>query len=398
MSHPGGPLAGVRVLDAAGMIAAPSACAMMADLGADVIKLEPPHGDLLRGLVTVPEGPDPWWELDNRGKRGIAVDLTSEQGRAAVHAIASSCDVFITNLTAERQTRYQLSAHDLRANHPELIHLTLTGYGNAGPDKDLLAFDHTAFFSRGGVLDTMGEPGQTPPAGRPGQGDHTTSLSILSSVLLGLRERDLSGHGQEISVALMQSAMWTMSSDLSLALATGEVPKPIMRIETSSPLVGRFRCADERWIMFTMVAEPYWQKFCEALGNPDWIHEPRFAERERRAENGPELMLLCDEIFATEDRQVWSDRFDAAGLVWAPIQSLEEVISDPQAEALGAFEEVPNVDHSFRTVATPFDLQGSEVSIKGRAPQHGEHTTEIMIEAGYSMDEIEALYTQEIII
>ena len=118
MSHPGGPLAGVRVLDAAGMIAAPSACAMMADLGADVIKLEPPHGDLLRGLVTVPGGPDPWWELDNRGKRGIAVDLTSEQGRSVAHAIASSCDVFVTNLTTERQARYQLSAKDLRTNHP----------------------------------------------------------------------------------------------------------------------------------------------------------------------------------------------------------------------------------------------------------------------------------------
>ncbi|MBK02536.1 MAG: epimerase [Acidimicrobiaceae bacterium] len=397
MSHPGGPLAGVRVLDAAGMIAAPSACAMMADLGADVIKLEPPHGDLLRGLVTVPGGPDPWWELDNRGKRGIAVDLTSEQGRSVAHAIASSCDVFVTNLTTERQARYQLSAKDLRTNHPELIHLTLTGYGNAGPDQDRLAFDYTAFFSRGGVLDTMGEPGHTPPSGRPGQGDHTTSLSILSSVLLALRERDLSGHGQEVSVALMQTAMWTMSSDLSVALASGEAPRPIMRIETTSPLVGRFRCADDRWIMFAMAAEPYWQKFCEALGNPDWIQDPRFVDPEQRAENGPELMLLCDEMFATADRTTWSDRFDSAGLVWAPIQSLEEVISDPQSEALGAFEEVPNVDQSFRTVATPFDLRGSEMSIRGGAPQHGEHTTEIMVEAGYSAEEIAALYEQAII-
>ncbi len=397
MSHPGGPLAGVKVLDAAGMIAAPSACAMMADLGADVIKLEPPHGDLLRGLVQVPGGPDPWWELDNRGKRGIAVDLTTEEGRAAVHAIASNCDIFVTNLTTERQNRYELSADDLRAQHPELIHLTLTGYGKTGPDKDRLAFDYTAFFSRGGVLDTMGEPGHTPPAGRPGQGDHTTSLSILSSALLALRERDLSGQGQEISVALMQTAMWTMSSDLSIALASGEVPQPIMRIETSSPLVGRFRCSDDRWIMLAMVADPYWNRFCDALDKSEWIRDPRFSELEQRAENGAELMLLCDEIFATADRATWSDRFDSAGLVWAPIQSLAEVLSDPQAEALSAFEEVPNANRSFRTMATPFDLGGSEMSVKGPAPEHGEHTSEIMLEAGYSMEEIEALYDRGVI-
>ena len=192
-----------------------------------------------------------------------------------MHAIASNCDIFVTNLTTERQNRYELSADDLRAQHPELIHLTLTGYGKTGPDKDRLAFDYTAFFSRGGVLDTMGEPGHTPPAGRPGQGDHTTSLSILSSALLALRERDLSGQGQEISVALMQTAMWTMSSDLSIALASGEVPQPIMRIETSSPLVGRFRCSDDRWIMLAMVADPYWNRFCDALDKSEWIHDPR---------------------------------------------------------------------------------------------------------------------------
>ena len=175
MPHPGGPLTGVKVLDVAGMIAAPSACAMLADLGADVIKLEPPQGDLLRGLVVIPDGPDPWWELDNRGKRGIVVDLTTKHGRQVAHKIAASCDVVVTNLTMERQSKFALTDVDLRENHPELIHVTLTGYGNNGPDQDRLAFDYTAFFSRGGVLNTIGEPGNTTPNPRPGQGDHTTS-------------------------------------------------------------------------------------------------------------------------------------------------------------------------------------------------------------------------------
>ena len=398
MANPGGPLAGVRVLDAAGMIAAPSACAMMADLGADVIKLEPPHGDLLRGLVTVPDGPDPWWELDNRGKRGIVVDLTTEDGIQVAHKIAASCDVFVTNLTTERQSKFKLRASDLRQDHPQLIHLTLTGYGNSGPDKDRLAFDHTAFFSRGGVLNIMGEPGQTPPAGRPGQGDHTTSLAILSSILLALRERDLTGEGQDISVALVHTAIWTMSSDLSVGLATGEVPGPIMRIETPSPLVGRFRCSDDRWIMLTMPADRYWDRFCGAMGRLDWLEDPRFADPETRAQHGPELMILCDEIFGSADSGVWAERLDAAGMVWGLIQNLEEVIDDPQSQALRAFEHVPDAKLPFRTVSPPFGLDGSEMSVKGRAPEHGQHTNEILLEAGFTPDEVTRLYEQEVVV
>jgi len=398
MANPGGPLAGVRVLDAAGMIAAPSACAMMADLGADVIKLEPPQGDLLRGLVTVDEGPDPWWELDNRGKRGIVVDLTTEQGIQVAHKIAASCDVFVTNLTTERQSKFKLRASDLRADHPELIHLTLTGYGNTGPDKDRLGFDYTAFFSRGGVVNTMGEPGQTPPAGRPGQGDHTTSLAILSAILLALRERDLTGDGQDISVALMHTAIWTMSSDLSVGLATGEVPGPIMRIETPSPLVGRFRCADDRWIMLTMPADRYWEAFCGAMERLEWLKDPRFTDPEMRAQHGPELMMLCDEIFASADSTAWADRLDAAGMVWGLIQNLEEVIADPQSEALKAFEPVLHAKHPFRTVSPPFALDGSEMSVKGPAPEQGQHTAEILLEAGFTGEEIAQLYEQEVVV
>ncbi|MFL3021500.1 MAG: CaiB/BaiF CoA transferase family protein [Candidatus Poriferisodalaceae bacterium] len=398
MANPGGPLAGVRVLDAAGMIAAPSACAMMADLGADVIKLEPPHGDLLRGLVTVPDGPDPWWELDNRGKRGIVVDLTTEDGIQVAHKIAASCDVFVTNLTTERQSKFKLRASDLRQDHPQLIHLTLTGYGNSGPDRDRLAFDHTAFFSRGGVIDMMGEPGQTPPAGRPGQGDHTTSLAILSSILLALRERDLTGEGQDISVALVHTAIWTMSSDLSVGLATGEVPGPIMRIETPSPLVGRFRCSDDRWIMLTMPADRYWDRFCGAMGRLDWLEDPRFVDPETRAQHGPELMILCDDIFGSADSGVWAERLDAAGMVWGLIQNLEEVIDDPQSQALRAFEHVPDAKFPFRTVSPPFGLDGSEMSVKGPAPEHGQHTAEILLEAGFTPDEVTRLYEQGVVV
>ena len=397
MANPGGPLAGIKVLDVAGMIAAPSACAMMADLGADVIKVEPPQGDLLRGLVTVPEGPDPWWELDNRGKRGIAIDLKTQTGRQLLEQLAATADVLVTNLTNKRQKRFGVTAQHLREIYPRLIHVTLTGYGNEGSDKDRLAFDHTAFFSRGGVLNTMGEPGHTPPGGRPGQGDHTTALAILSSILIALRERDLTGAGQDISIALLHAAIWTMGSDLSVGLVTGEVPQPIMRLETPSPLVGRFRCADERWIMLTMPAENYWKAYCRALGKSEWLSDSRFADPVERANWGPELMIMCDEVFATAASHIWAEKLDAEGMVWSLIQSLDEVIDDPQVAALGAFVEVPDSMSSHRTISPPFDLRGSDVSVKGPAPVHGQHTREILSEVGLEPQEIQDLFADKIV-
>ncbi len=397
MSHPGGPLAGIRVLDAAGMIAGPSTAALMADFGADVIKLEPPQGDLLRGMIGVEDGPDPWWQLDNRGKRGVAIDLTTDEGIEAAHAIAATCDVFLTNLTAERQARYRLRPEDLRAEHPELIHATITGYGSSGPDQDRLAFDHTAFFARGGVLDIMGEPG-APPTGRAGQGDHTTSLALLSTILLALRERDLTGEGQVVEVALMQIALWTLASDISVGLATGEMPGPRLRIEMPGPLVTRYRCADDRWINFCMPGGDYWPKFCNTLGHPEWATDERFATPELRIENAPELITMCDEIFATADRDTWAQRCDAAGLIWGAIHDLTEVVDDPQAAELGAFSDVDGLDRPFRTVSAPLHLTGSEHGVRGRAPDHGEHTAAVLAEAGLSEDQIADLLARGVVI
>ena len=397
MAHPGGPLAGIRVLDAAGMIAGPSAAALMADYGADVIKLEPPQGDLLRGMIGIEDGPDPWWQLDNRGKRGVSVDLASEDGVAAVQAIAATCDVVITNFTAERQERYRLRPEDLRADHPELIHATITGYGRTGPDNHRLAFDHTAFFARGGVLDIMGEPG-SPPGGRAGQGDHTTALGLLAAILLALRERDLTGHGQAIEVALMQMAIWTLSSDISVGLATGEMPVPRMRIETPSPLVTRFRCGDDRWIQLCMPGDKHWPGFCSALAQLQWMHDPRFSSSEARAAHAPELITMCDEVFATADRATWAERCDAAGLTWGPIQSLPDVVADPQAAALCAFADVDGLDRPFRTVNAPMHLPGSESGVRGRGPEHGEHTAQVLAEAGLSAAQITDLLARGIVL
>ena len=394
------PLTGVRVLEVANMIAAPGAAAMMADLGAVVIKVEPRGGDILRGLVLGPGvGPDPWFELDNRGKQGLAVDLDREEGIEIVHRLVATADVFITNLTAERQERFRLRADDVHAVASSVIHTSLTGYGTEGPDADRLAYDMTAFFARGGIQSLVTEPGGPPAAFRPGQGDHTSSLSILSAVLAALRLRDQTGEGQTVEVALMHVAAWTISSDLSATLVTGANPELHRRATWPSPMTCRFRCSDDRWVAFCMPGpKDFFPAFARCLGHPEWVEEERFATPEARRLNADELIRKCDEVFATESRAIWAERLDRHGLTWAPVQTAEDLTSDPQAEALGMlhlFEDHP--DGPFFTVNAPFTIRDADVGVRGPAPRLGEHDRQILIDAGFTGEEVDGLIVDGIL-
>lgn len=367
---------------------------MMADLGADVVKVEPLSGDILRGSVLGPDfEPDPWFELDNRGKRDIAVDLSSESGVEVVHRLAEHADVMVTNLTAARQQRFRLTAAEIHERNPSIIHASLSGYGAVGPEADRLAYDMTAFFARGGIQSLVREPGGPPAAFRPGQGDHTSSLSILSAVLAALRLRDQTGEGQTVEVALMQVAAYTVSSDLSASLVTGANPELHQRASYPSPMTCRFRCADDRWVALCMPGpKDFFGAFAECLGHPEWTGDARFNTVEARRANATELIAACDEVFATAGRVVWEERMDNAGLTWAPVQTMEDLASDPQAEAIGLLHLID--DHPagpFHTVNAPFRIVGADVGVRGRAPRIGEHSRQVLDQAGFSAEEIEAL-------
>ena len=373
----------------------------MADLGADVVKVEPRSGDILRGLVLGDQpGPDPWFELDNRGKRGIAVELDSDAGVDLVHTLAGSADVFLTNLTAERQRRFRLDPESVRAVAPPVIHASLTGYGTDGPDADRLAYDMTAFFARGGIQSLVTTPGGPPAAFRPGQGDHTSSLAILSAVLAALRLRDQTGEGQTIQVALMHVAAWTISSDLSATLVTGTNPELHQRERWPSPLTCRFRCADDRWVALSMPGpKDFFPSFAQCLGHPEWVTDERFADPERRRINAEILIAACDKEFGSESRARWADRLDDAGLTWAPIQTPEELASDPQADALDLLHLVEDhPDGPFLTVNAPFSLRGADVGIRGPAPRKGEHGRAILTEAGLDDQQIDRLIADGVVI
>lgn len=390
------PLQGVRVLEVANWLAAPLAAALMADLGADVIKVEPPRGDPFRGYR--PSGVDPdidfpanfGFELDNRGKRSITVELTAEGGPELVRRLAAAADVFITNLTPQRRGRFGLDIEDVRGVNPRAIYVSLSGYGSEGPDADRLAFDHVAYWARSGVMSLMGEAGTPPPLGRGGQGDHPTAINILAATLVALRMREQTGQGQVVDVSLLGSGIWSISLDMAFALYTRAQPARHNREAPRSPLLNSYRCADGRWLLLSVAqADRVWPRFCRALGRPEWAEDPRYATARERTRHAAGLVQAIDAIFATADLPTWAERLDAAGIIWAPVSTLPEVMEDESVHRLGVFEEVehPEVGR-FSTLAAPFKVRGADIRPRGPAPKPGAHTFEVLHEAGLSADEI----------
>ncbi len=394
------PLSGIRVLEVANMIAAPGSAALMADMGATVIKVEPSSGDILRNPDRIEAtGVDSWFEQDNRGKQGLALDLGQPEAIEIVHRLAAGVDVFLTNLTSERQQRFQLTADDIHRVAPTVVHTSLTGYGTTGPAADRLAYDMTAFFARGGIQSLVTEPGGPPAAFRPGQGDHTSSLALLSATLAALRLRDQTGEGQTVEVALMQVAAWTIATDLAQTLASGQDPILHHRRAWPSALTCRYRCSDDRWIALCMPGpKDFFPDFAVCIGKPEWQDDDRFATFEARAANNELLVSLCDQIFATESRAAWADKLDEFRMTWAPVQSPLEIIDDPQAEALGIFSSFDDgQDRTVSTVSAPFEIRDAGVGPRGRAPELGEHNREILNQAGYGSDEIDSLMARSIV-
>lgn len=378
-------------------MAAPSAGAILADMGADVIKVEPLSGDAVRGLIRPPkvEGDaadiDFSFTVDNRGKKSVAIAFNEPAGADVMRRLVSGADIFLCNLLPDRQLRYGLDPETLLAETPRLVHATLTGYGLVGPDADRPGFDLTTFFGRGAITDSMSEPGAAAPSPRPAQGDHTTGLALVASILAALRMVEQTGEGQVVDVSLMATAAWTMATDLSAVLIDGQQPTKRDRRHVISPLANRFRSGDDRWIIFNMPEPRWWPKFCAAIERPDLFEDARFESPRDRFQNMPDLIDLIDETFATKTLAEWGGIFDAAGLIWGPASTMAELVADPQAAAIGLFPEIEHKSGSFRTVATPIGISGADIAPRGPAPDIGAHTVEVLESIGYARADIDAM-------
>jgi crotonobetainyl-CoA:carnitine CoA-transferase CaiB-like acyl-CoA transferase len=396
------PLDGVRVIEVANWLAAPAATALMADLGADVIKVEPPGGDVFHGFPIRSLGYNydfplnPAYELDNRGKRSITVDLEKPGGPELVRKLAADCDVFLTNLVQRRRARYGLAYEDLRAANSRLVYVSFSGYGTRGPDQDRPGFDYAAFWARSGIMGMLGEPDAPPPLCRGGQGDHATALNLLAGTLAALLQRERTGQGQHMETTLQATGMWTIAGDYSAALMSGMAPPRISREAPTHPIWNSYRCADGRWVLMVH-ATPfpnYWPAFCRAIEKPEWAGDERWNTLPTLMAHSRELTAQIDQVIGSQPLAHWAARFDAEGLIWSPVTTMTEGIADAQAREMGWFTTIEHPEAGeFETLDTPFKLYGTDTGVRGPAPAAGQHTFDVLAEFGIEGEALDRLAT-----
>ena len=397
------PLAGIKVLEVASWLAVPSCAALLSDMGAEVVKVEPLEGDAYRRLFAALMEDDefvaPSYQFDNRGKRGIRVDLEQAAGQELVHSLAKDCDIFLTNLTQPRLERYRLTDEHIHALAPQSIFAVLAGYGSHGPDSERQAFDQTAFWARSGAMSIFGDRDDGPLISRGGYGDRTTALNLLSAILAALRVRDQTGEGQYVEVTLQRTGIWALASDVNTALYDRAQPEKTSRRLPNNPIWNAYQTRDERWLLLVMpIAMAYWPKFCNAINRPEWISDPRFATLAQLGANGPEIVPEIRAMFAAEDLAHWREVLDGAGLIWEPVAELPEVTEDPVLREGGAFALIVHPrGGALEIVSTPFHIRDADIEVRGPAPDAGEHTREVFIDAGLDAARIEELIDQGVI-
>lgn len=380
------PLSGVRVAELGVWIAAPAACGIMADWGADVVKVEPPTGDPQRHAfkaLGLPDGRMAPFELDNRGKRSVVLNLREAADMEAMLALLERADIFVTNVRVDALERLGLDAASVRDRFPSLIYGRMTGYGATGPDRDRAGYDTGAFWARSGTPLEIIPEGEAPPTIPPAFGDHVTGMGMVSGLMAALFHRERTGQGSTVDGSLLRTGIYALSSDLTMQQNLGWTIKKRPREEASGPMTNCYQAKDGKWIWLLGVeAARHWPKLVKALDRPDLGEDPRFQSTRDQVKNRRALIAEIDKEIAKHDRQYWQDRFDEVDLWWAPVQSLEEVLEDEQAIASGAFVEIPGTgaETAIPSIASPISFNEAPIVPASHSPALGEHTDEVLAE------------------
>lgn len=399
------PLDDITVIEIDNWMAAPSAGAILSDMGASVIKVEPLTGDPMRDMgrpAKLPEDLKDYdfqFDVDNRGKRSIAVDLDTPEGVEVVRRLVAKAQVFMCNLLHRRQERFGLDPTSLFKVNPSLVHATLTGYGTDGPEAWRPGYDVTAFFGRSGLYDAMreGEDGDVPMA-RPAQGDHTTGLALVGAILGALRLAERSGEGQAVETSLYETAIWTQATDYAITAMDRAPLRQRRRAQMIIPTANRYPCGDGKWIVLNMPEDSAWKKLCQVIGREDWLADERLQDIRGRFRNMEELVEGIDIALASRTRDEWGEIFDAESMIWGPVLGLHEVAVDGQAEAIGMFPPITSEEiGEYRSVRIPMRFHDADVGPRGPAPLVGAHTRDVLSEAGFSAAEIDALTTSGVV-
>jgi crotonobetainyl-CoA:carnitine CoA-transferase CaiB-like acyl-CoA transferase len=375
--------ADLKVVELGVWVAAPAAAALLADWGAEVVKVEPPTGDPMRAVMgSIGVGdhvPNPAFTLDNRGKQSVVLDLRADADRARFEGLLDWADVFVTNLRPDALDRLDLGPPTTSARHPRLVYCSISGYGIRGEERDRPAYDIGAFWARSGLSVQLAGSDGSPCNPRGGIGDHITGLAALSGILAAVLEQRHSGRGQVVEISLLRTGAYILGWDLGLQMALGRVAGSEPRDRNQAPLMNAYRTADDRWFFFTgLEADRHLPNVCRALDRPDLLDDPRFASASAVRRHRSEFIAALDEIIGRRTLEEWAEAFDHHGVWWARAQSPAEVVDDPQLEANGGFVEIATGGDgpAQRSVNGPVTFSAAPPARVRRAPVLGEHTDE----------------------
>jgi crotonobetainyl-CoA:carnitine CoA-transferase CaiB-like acyl-CoA transferase len=390
-------LEGIRVIELASWVATPGAGTMLADFGAEVIKVESPDGgDQYRQfhrLGGMPRSEIPYtWLLDGRNKKSVAIDLKQKEGAKVLDELITTADVILTSWRPSTLARFRLRYEDLKTTNPRLIYALGTGFGEAGPDADKPGYDVVTFWSRTGLEDTLfpidGWLGPIPP----GIGDHSSAAILFGGIMLALYARARTGNGQKISTSLLANGVYANSILVQAQICGAEFPDKMPREKYPHFVSAYYRARDGRIFRHAAFADHHFPPFCRAAGRPDLIEDPRFAVLEERNAHMPELIAILDDVFAEQDVEYWQAAFEEHDVSYSLISDYEEVGSDPQLEVNRVFVELDHPKYGrLRTVNSPLSLDGEDKVTPRPAPELGEHTREVLSDLGYSSERIDDL-------
>lgn len=384
--HGDAPLAGVRVVELGAWVAGPAVGAILADWGAEVIKVEPLTGDPIRHAVTSTGNPvNPPFELDNRGKHSVAIDAGDPQGQRVLDELLATADVFVTNLRPAVLDAWGLAPTALLERHPRLIVGTLTGFGDRGPRRDRPSYDIGAFWAASGAAaahDIAGEPVLL----RSAFGDHQTAMALAGGISAALFHRASTGRGRHVSTSLLRNGWYAVSQDVAF-LARYGTWFPYGRTDAANPLFNAYPTGDGRWLwLLGLQPDRHWPSIATAMGHPEWLADERFVDVHAQREHRAELRELLTATFLERSLDDWTVALEELGVWWEPVRTIDEMIADEQLLAAGGMIVMETADGGTAPMAaTPVDFDGRSRYNASPPPALGEHTDRLL--AGLGMDE-----------
>jgi crotonobetainyl-CoA:carnitine CoA-transferase CaiB-like acyl-CoA transferase len=397
------PLAGIKVVDFTLFVAGPASAKMLADWGADVIKVEPPAGEPFRktGLgqgIPCDDDCNPLWNYLNSNKRGITLDLKSDEGCEIMHKLLAEADVFVTNYRTGALERLGLDYESVAAKYPQVVWAQINGFGDIGPDKDNPGFDTIAFWGRSGAMLDQTEKGTPPIIPLIGFGDCTTGCSLAAGICAALYQKEKTGKGQKVMVALFAQAIWNLGTAFIETQFGGKYQKS--RTEPNMPFINSYKCKDGEWIFISILEhDRYYNTLCKMVDRLDLVDDPRYCTTPEAKKHSAELTAIFDKEFAKYDQSELSAMLAKVDIAHDRVRHAADIVTDPQALQNQYIHEVVHASGK-KTLApaTPVKFGNTEVNITLDAPVLGEHSTQILQEMNYSATEIQALQAKKVFV